>query len=311
MLIINTRLIYQQKMEVIKMKRIIFSTVAMVLIFSTICMAQVMYLSLNKDVQNKTGSDAHGIKIVLKGQFTVIEHFDGLENANHFGEFTVEVDVENDETILWWHDPKGENDEPRPIPDDEWVHIGYRLNLPAEILETYWTDENGDLIGYIMQPPQEVIFEPDSPNLELRITNNLRNGMPISFDLVGYAVVEQEIPLADLNADNPLFSNLTSFAGASGNIQLNSGSSESFDIPRNTDLDKPETYAIYLKHGINGDNTVVFKDFGHFGPVPPYVPPVKPTDIPTVSQWGLIIMAVLLVTVGAVVIVRRSGQLTA
>ena len=30
-----------------------------------------------------------------------------------------------------------------------------------------------------------------------------------------------------------------------------------------------------------------------------------PPDIPTVSEWGLIIMAVLLVTAGAVVIMRR------
>jgi len=291
-------------MEEIEMKRIIFSTVAIVLITSTLCMAQVMFLSLNKDVENTTGRDAHGIKIILKGQFTVMEHFDGIPNENHFGEFTVDYDVAKDETILWWHDPRGENDEPRPIPNGEWAHIGYRLNLPAKILLHYWTDENGDLIGYIMQPPQEVIYESVNPNLELRITNSLTNNMPITFELVGYAIVDQEIPLAELNAKNPLFNNLTPFSNASGNIQLAFGMSESFDIPRNTDLDKPETYAIYLKRSIGNGNTVVFQDFGQFGPVPPFEPIIPP--VPIMSEWGMIAMALLLVTIGAIVIVRRS-----
>jgi hypothetical protein len=271
-------------------------------------MSQVLYLSLNKDVLNETGIDAHGLKIVIKGQLTVMEHFDGLPSANHFGEFTVDADVEKDETILWWHDPRGENDEPKPIPDGDTVHIGFRLNLPAKILETYWTDENGDLIGYIIQPSQEVIFDPYSLNLELKVTNDQRNGMSVSYEMIGYAIVEQEIPLAELNAENPLFNNLTPFAGASGNTQLTSGSSDSFDIPRNTDLDKPETYVIYLKHGLgNGGNTVVFKDFGQFGPVPAYEPP---SPVPTVSEWGLIILAVLMLMVGAMVIHRRR-QVTA
>lgn len=285
------------------MKRFVYSILAIVLIYGTICMAQVRYLSINKDVLNATGSDAHGLKIVLKGQYTVMQRFDGFPNANHFGDFKEDVDVENDETILWWHDPRGENDEPRPIPDGEWVHIGYRLNLPAEILEAYWTDENGDCIGYniIQQPTQEVIFDPYNPNLELKITNNLQNGMSVSFEMVGYAVVEQEIPLAELNALNPLFNDLTPFASASGNTQLTSGLSKSFDIPRNTDPKKPETYAIYLKNVRNGNNgnELVFRDFGQYGPVPPI------NGFPTVSEWGLIIMAVLLVSAGTIAIWRR------
>ena len=282
------------------MKRLV-SILIIVFAFGTISVAQVRYLSINKDVHNGTGQEAHGLKIVIKGQLTVVQRFDGIEDENHFGNFNEDYDGVNNETILWWYDPRGENDEPRPIPHCEWVHIGFRLNLPGEILETYWTDENGDQIGNIIpQPYQEIIFDPDDTNLQLKITNSLRNGSPVSFELAGYAIVEQEIPLNELNAANPLFNNLTPFAGASGNIQLTSGSSRSFNIPRNTDENKPETWAIYLKRGKDGGDTVVYRDFGQYGPVPPVPPPN-----PTVSQWGLIIMAVVLAAVGAIAIRKR------
>jgi len=285
------------------MKRFM-SILTIMLVFGAICMAQVRYLSINKDVLNATGSDAHGLKIVLKGQPTVLQHFDGVQDENHFNSFVTEV--ANDTTILWWSEPLGANGEVRPIPDGEWVHIGYRLNLPAEILEAYWTDESGARIGDVIgQPTQEVIFDPSDPNLKLKITNNLQNGISVSFEVVGYAVVEQEIPLDELNAANPLFNDLTPFAGASGNTQLTSGLSESFDIPRTTDQNKPETYAIYLKHGKNGGNgnTVVFRDFGQYGPVPP-TDGIRP--VPTLSEWSLIVMALLLVSAGAIVIWRRQ-----
>lgn len=294
------------------MKKFI-SILTVELMFTAICVAQVRYLSINKDVHNATGQEAHGLKIVLKGQPIVLQRFDGVQNENHFGDCNENVDVENDKTILWWHDPRGENNDPKPIPHCEWVHIGYRLNLPAGILEFYWTDESGARIGDVMpQTKQEVIFNPSDPNLKLKITNTLQSDMSVSFELVGYAVVDQEIPLNELNAANPIFNNLTPFAGASGNTQLTSGSSESFDIPRNTDPDKPETHAIYLKKVINGGNgnTVVFTDYGQYGPVPWYDIVIIPEDNPTVSQWGLIIIAVLLVSAGTIAIWRRRQVAT-
>jgi hypothetical protein len=47
------------------------------------------------------------------------------------------------------------------------------------------------------------------------------------------------------------------------------------------------------------------ESLGDFGPFTPIVE-LRPRDIPTVSEWGLIVMALLLVTVGGFVIVRRS-----
>jgi len=292
------------------MKRCVF-ILTIVLMSGAICMAQVLYLSINKDVHNGSEQEAHGLKIVLEGQRTVLQRFDGVKDENHFGDCN--ETVENDETILWWHDPlRGENNEPRPIPHCEWVHIGYRLDLPAKILEVYWTDENGNRIGDVIgQPTQEVIFDPDSPNLELEITNNLKNEMTVSVELVGYAIVEKDIPLEELNAGNSLFNsnNLTPFAGANGNIQLTSGSPERFDIPRVPN--KPDTYAIYLKRGKNGGdgNTVVYRDFGQFGPIPEWEP-IPGTGFPTVSLWGLIVMALLLAMAGAIVIRRRQRVAT-
>lgn len=40
-------------------------------------------------------------------------------------------------------------------------------------------------------------------------------------------------------------------------------------------------------------------------------PPVPPVETPTLSQWGLIIMALLLLTVGGIVIVRRRRLIAA
>jgi hypothetical protein len=282
------------------MKRYVF-ILTIVLMSGTICTAQVYYLSLNKDVRNETGMDAHGLKIVVSGQPEVLQNFDGVTNENHFGRFTTEVI--DGTTVLWWSEPLDPNGQARPIPDGEWVHIGYRLNLPAEILEAYWTDENGDRIGDIGQPSQEVTRLPDG-SFDLTITNDLRNGISVSFEVTGYASVGHEIPLAQLNASNPLFNNLTPLGGAGGNTQLSSGLSESLTIPG--DPDKP--YTIYVKEGKNGNNEVTFRDYGYYGPseLDPQVP-----RVPTVSEWGLIIMGLLLLVAGTVMIVRRKQRITA
>ncbi len=270
------------------MKRFV-CILSIVLMSGSMCMGQHI-LSINKDVHNDSGTVVHGIKIKLGGQPVVLQHYDGFTNKNHFGSFTTAV-VDGD-TVLWWSEPLGSNGQYRPIPHCEWVHVGYRLDRPADILATYWTDENGDHVRDINQPGQEVTLTSDG-RLKLKVSNTLEAGVPISFTIAGYAFVGQGIPLAELNGDNPIFNTLTPVGGT---VNLPPGAVKSTIVP--SDPDKP--WFIYVKEGKVGD-TVVFRDYGQFGP------PIG-GPIPTVSQWGLIILAVLVV-LGGVIAIRRRQQI--
>ena len=119
----------------------------------------------------------------------------------------------NGRTYLRWFDPIGPDGTKGAIPWCEWVHIGYQLEGPAPILHFWWTDEGGCPLpnGQIQQPSHWVVWNP-FPRAFLRLVNDAR-GVPEAFcvppcpdpTIIGnlyWAVVEQEIPLDQLNAEN-------------------------------------------------------------------------------------------------------------
>lgn len=270
------------------MKRFVYSTLSIVLIYGMTCTAATVIDDINKDVHNASGLPAYDFRIVLDGVPIVISHFDGFTNDYHFGHF--ETIVENETTVLRWSEPLDPNGESNPIPDCNWVHVGYRLDRHADILEACWTDEDAQCLpnGIVKQVTQNVDHNRDG-TVTLTLKNTLRDEVTLSVSNVQYAVLDGETALDNLNAQNTdLELEFMPLPGADEEIVIEPGSSHSLKISEKIPLGK---YLVYRKEGEN------YVDFGqHWEP-----PPV----IPTLSEWGLIIMAVLLVSAGTIVIWQR------
>lgn len=271
------------------MKRIMFSTLAIVFIYGMTCTAADVIIDINKDVHNASGSPAWDFRIVLDGVPTIESHYDGYPNSWRFGNFN--YTVENETTILRWSEPLAPNGDSSPIPDCNWVHIGYRLDRPADILEACWTDENGQCLpnGKVEQVYQDVDVVNGTATLTLK--NTLQDGVTVTIGDVQFVVLDDETPLANLNAQNTDLA-FEPVPGGEGEIVLESGQSHTLTIPG--DIPKGK-FVVIRKVGNE------YVDFSQFWEAPPVEPPA-------VSEWGLIVMALFLVTVGAIAIVRRRGQ---
>ncbi len=295
-------------MEAIEMKRVMFCVIAVVLMYGATCMAATGFDDVNKDVHNDTNEPAYGFRIVLKGEQNVIWNYNGYPNDWRFGDFKTSIVVEADgeTTMLQWSEPLNPNGDPKAMPYCTWVHVGYRLTTHADILEACWTNESGDCISLIAQPTQIVDLEDGF--FVLTIKNALRDeSLVVYVDVKGYRLWDGRMGLDELNGANPelALGKFIPFSDAAGIIQLAHDESRTFTV-----LPLPGSYSplgepsvIIFKEGKDKDNEdiVTFRDFSQFVPEPP-----PPHGFPTVSEWGLIIMALLLVTAGAVVIVRRS-----
>ncbi|MCX6829517.1 MAG: IPTL-CTERM sorting domain-containing protein [candidate division Zixibacteria bacterium] len=262
----------------------------------------------NKDVHNGTGVDAYDLEIEVTGLRTVEWHFDGYLGAYRFAQFSTWK--ANGKTYLRWFDPRDPAGNPAPIPHCSWVHIGYQLNLPAPYTHGWWTDAAGNKIwnGHIQQP-SHYFYPPWTPApQEFPITNArlvLRNDFagcpyPTIIRNITFAVLPEEIPLDSLNAQNAHLASMLQPL-ATGPFTMDSvGDSVYFDIP--TPIPFGSVVVYRFEGGIGSPNE--FVDFGqHHWVAPPGV-------IPTLTEWGLIIFAVLLVGFMTWVVVRRRRRVT-
>jgi hypothetical protein len=291
------------------MKRLVIGTLIVVLVHGAACVA-AMSFDVNKDVHNGTDQPAYGFTIVLRGTPVLIGHYDGVPSKWHFRTFRKSVvsAVEGQTTVLQWSDPLNAAGTPEPMPHCQWVHVGYRLDLPADVLEAYWTDRNGTLIpgGKIPQPTQ--IIDLVGRTLSVTIKNALRDeSLSVTVKVFGYRLWEGWMGLDSLNFSNPdMNSGFTPVPGAEGEITLAHNESRTFhaEIPASVvGRDGPPSLIL-----IKGDpKKEVFVDIAQFYTDRwPSVPPV-----PVVSQGGLIVMVMLVLAAGAVMIGRHPRHRTA
>jgi len=289
------------------MKRLMISTLVAALVAGAVCMAQAPSqpsYDVNKDARNGTDYVAYGFRIVLRGTPAVLSHYDGIPHQRGFRTFvpTAGSDSEGQTTVLYWKDPVNAAGVAEGIPKLEWVHVGYRLDRPAEILEVYWTDTNGLLIpnGKIDQVSQ--IFSWVGRNLCVTLKNALRDRPTVTVQVSGYRLWEGRMDLGNLNPTNPeMNSGFYPVPGVGGDITLGPGESKAlvFEIPPSlAGRDVPPS--LFLKK-LKPD---VFLDFAQFYPAK------WPSEarVPAVSHGGVIVMVVLVLAVGGIVIARRPRR---
>jgi len=290
-----------------KMKRLLISTLMAALMPGAACLAAII-VDVNKDVCNGTGQPVFGFKIVLLGTPTVLSHYDGFPNGWRFAAFsqTVVAAAEGQTTILQWSQPRsaGGAPEPVPLPGNEWVHVGYRLAQPADVLEAYWTNESGMLVpgGQIRQPGQ--FFEWEDGTIVVTIKNSLRDGKPLTVRVFGHLFWGSSMSLDSLNRNNPSLNDgdLKTVPGAEGDITLDHNVSKTFrvQVPVSMLADPGKPPALLL---VKGDpKKESFRDFAQFYREPP--------KVPAVSQGVLVVLAALVLATGGIAIARRPRHAT-
>ena len=267
------------------MKKILIVLTAM-LIMLTAAYAVLACCYTNKDVHQFSAFPAYDLKIVLQGTRVVEEHYDGEPDGWYFNKFNVTYEGGN--TILHW-DSTSFDSVPMPIPFCEYVHIGYWLDAPARVLMACWTDQFGNCLpdGIFRQVGHDVIwtFPSNEQQIALRIFNDTSD--PSTISNVSYVIYPSEIPLADLNADNAtLMADLQSLPG--GPYVIPPGGMQEIIIPGEVEVGQALVYRF------EGEE---FVDFGQHEMEAP---------IPTLNQWGLIILMIFILGAAAIIIRRRT-----
>jgi hypothetical protein len=148
-------------------------------------------VGVNKDIQNNTGQIADGVKILLAGSYTNVNHYDGYA-ANHFASFNASPSGGN--TLLTWSNPNN------AVQPGQITHVGF--NVPgstATILGIEWT-RNGHRTGCVHQVSTNTHAWGSAGSQVIYENNTLDCCMIPRY--VGKLTVEwhqREVPLADLN----------------------------------------------------------------------------------------------------------------
>jgi hypothetical protein len=268
------------------MKRLLLLSALFVLLSAVLSAPAVACCFLNKDVHNGTGQPAYDLEIEFSGLRQVLGHYDGYPNDWRFRQFSWWQAA--GKTYLRWFDPVDPAGNPAPIPPCTWVHIGWFLDAPAPFAHGWWTDQAGNAIpnGHIQQPSHYVWPVPPLPpapfDAQLVLVNDFREcPYPTIISNIRYAILPEELPLDSLNAQNSWLAGvLQPLAAGPFTIWLDS----TLTIPIPEPI--PEGYVLVYSLEGGQDTPNEFMDFGQHHWVE--------ADIPTLTEWGMIIFGVVL-----------------
>lgn len=201
--------------------------IATVLVVTSSVMAYDWYF--NKDLYNVNVfgmQPAYDLAVIIPANCTVGWHYDGYQSRYHFHNFT-NYTIASVFRILHWSYPHNDSrpNPPHPIPFLQFVHVGAAgWGRPFRILDMYWTDKYGARIprSIVYNATTRVIYFTPAPgddevatvNVTLEnaiapinedgtlITEPWANTRDITMHDLRYAVVDEPIPLDQLNNEN-------------------------------------------------------------------------------------------------------------
>ncbi len=257
---------------------------------------------INKDLTNIGTIDAYDVSIVLKGShLTSWEHMGGFKNF-----FTQPYPFPGgSNTLLKWSyfvDPNNPDQDPDPIRPGDMVHIGWQIigsDGIGTILDMYWTDEDGERIlgSKICQTAAHFVYVGGTPIFSLANDfvpdSDFGDPVPLTIADLFFQIRPEAIDLDSLNLDNAALN--AAFESIPGTWTIAPGESISVDIP----MDVPADQYILARYTVDCPN-------GCAGVIDFVQLPTTPDDeIPTLTEWGLIIFVMLLMGCMAWVFVRR------
>lgn len=253
--------------------------------------------STNKDImQGMAEALGTNIEIILYGQHPILNHFDG--DPTLWGFQTFEVLTEQDSTSLRWSDPYS------PIPQGNTVHVGWVTPTATTVSHAGWRDEIlWDPIwdGTILEIGHEILPLTESPGYPtLRLTYSIPTSQHVFISDIYYLFWDYPFPLDLLKPENPLLDpDSLDFAMTrltTEPIEMVEGQVIDIEIVELSLIGQP----IVLRFSGSGNNNYV--DFGQHiitGPV---------DEIPTLTEWGMMLMGLLLLVIGTVAVVKRRRR---
>lgn len=251
---------------------------------------------------NNTGQEAHDLTKIVQGTGIVTSAI-----SNQLGDpnITTHEPTVNPValSIIHWG-PGG-----TPVPNGGSVWGCFNAEGSPEPAVAYWTDEAGNFIGYAAIEVTVTEERDDDGSVWVNIEHTWRDWTgtgyppmpedtlgeplgPITGTNVYFGVTAVNRPLEELNEDRYDDPDITWEQLA--DFQLNSGGdTASYNLGRLSSRD-----FVLLRFVASGEG-IQTETIHQFQPSP---------EVPTVSQWGLIVMAALLVSAGTIVIVRRRRR---
>lgn len=266
---------------------------------------------LNKTLKNTSPTAAYDFALILKGNVLPLSwHQDGfiwpwpgpLQGFNSFS-----ATLSGGNTLLrWWNFVDGVNTQ---IDIGQEIHIGWGVFWPlkAEVVNAYWTDANGNPIqgSYIKQV--NAYGMTNGIYWQWAVWHNTLAplGIPdtaVTLRDVQFAVFDTLVPPDSLNSSNVALESAFQPMSSDTAIRLPYCQSVSLTFP--TPILK--TQWVVLKYKIEGPGSAAeVTDYVELAPQA-----TQTGAIPTLTEWGLIIFAVLLVGFMTWVVVRRRRRVT-
>ena len=261
-----------------------------------------------KEVHNLSGEDAHDIKVVLEGHHTIDWDFKGFPHKWHFHGF--QSWFEGDNTTLKWRHPRDGNNNPAPIPFCAKVHIGWGYEGEArhKILDMYWTDERQrDIHKSVVWnvTARKPYYSPEAAKLEFHNSIQPDDSLLIPYRSatisdIHYAYSDEQIDPDSLNLENEYLNDVL-LQYLPGNYTIGPGDSVTVDLP----LPENEDVWIIVRYNCNAPGLPGSEGDTDSTDCVDFVEWRSTANIPTLSEWGLIILALLLLAIGTVALVRR------
>jgi len=206
-----------------------------------------------------------------------------------------------------------------PVPPGGWVWACFKASGQPNPATAFWTDQDGNRIpdpeGTAAVEVRVIERREDDGAVWIDVEHSWRNWTgtrwpPTPDDVLGdflgpitgtdvyYAIANVERSLEQLNGD--LYDDPDITWNQLDDFQLNNGgNTSSYNLGNLSSSD-----FVLLRFVASGDG-IQTETIHQFQPSPPKIRP------PTVSEWGLIVMALLLTTVGGIAIIRRRQQTAA
>ena len=250
--------------------------------------------------QNNMDVPAYDLTKILEGNYDfteVIIYDEATAPAAKFKEYVVTYPAGHTK-IHWFNGQVGPGEK-------TWACFSTGLEQTVNVIAAYWTDEEGNKLGEAGPPvASEAINYLGSTTVELRNSwvrwDHDANvpGEPvgrITISNVSWAITEVNRPLEEL--DERLYDpDLINWNPLGDDVPLAYGETATYELGN---LDKDTIVLFRFVASGAGQTSEEIIQF------------IVGPSIPTVSQWGLIVMAALLVSAGAIVIVRRRRRVAA
>ncbi len=246
----------------------------------------ISYWDVQEMLHNGTGDTATNLEKWLEGDVKIVDWYRG----SVFQSFSYSYDATEDVTKLKWSNGT--------VADSQWTWACFKTNKPGQVVQKYlprWTYASGDSV--IAGPGLSPGFYHITPNNGILVIGNTpQDGGPITIQTIDVGDVPAPLSFAQLDYD--------SLSSVDWDVSLTDQHVPLYDsLVFNLDLPSEGSIVFRARVILDDDPSNVVTYSGQY-----YVK--STSQIPSLTEWGMIIFCVLLFGWMAWVVVRRRRRVT-